>query len=211
MSQLRKRHFRVVAPLAVACVVAAVAAGSTAHGASKNSTIAFSMVRSAAATNAGCLPNASARVTVHSIGPVEVMTVKVSGLPAEHRLRLLRHPGAERAVRPVLVPGRHRDRRRMGPDQGVFIGRFNIETFIVAPGSAPAPVVHNQRRSRTPARTRPPRPCTRSTWACGSTRPPTPSRPAAPAPSRRSTANTTPASRRSAPAIPPTTKARFAS
>ena len=26
----------------------------------------------------------------------------------------------------------------------MFIGRFNIETFIVAPGSAPAPVVHNQ-------------------------------------------------------------------
>jgi hypothetical protein len=27
---------------------------------------------------------------------------------------------------------------------GIFIGRFSIETFIVAPGVAPAPVVHNQ-------------------------------------------------------------------
>ena len=31
-----------------------------------------------------------------------------------------------------------------GRADGVFIGRFNTETFIVAPGSAPAPVVHNQ-------------------------------------------------------------------
>ncbi len=27
---------------------------------------------------------------------------------------------------------------------GIFVGRFSIETFIVAPGSAPAPVVHDQ-------------------------------------------------------------------
>jgi hypothetical protein len=27
----------------------------------------------------------------------------------------------------------------------VFLGRFNIETFIVAPGTGPAPVVHNKR------------------------------------------------------------------
>ena len=30
-----------------------------------------------------------------------------------------------------------------GSGTGVFIGRFSIETFIVSPGSAPAPVVHN--------------------------------------------------------------------
>ena len=31
-----------------------------------------------------------------------------------------------------------------GEGHGRFIGRFNIETFIVAPNVAPAPVVHNQ-------------------------------------------------------------------
>src|SRR3954451_14232424 len=31
-----------------------------------------------------------------------------------------------------------------GRGTGVFVGRFNIETFIVAPGTAPAPVVHSQ-------------------------------------------------------------------
>ncbi|MFO1129453.1 MAG: hypothetical protein U1E66_13595 [Rhodospirillales bacterium] len=29
-----------------------------------------------------------------------------------------------------------------GVAQGTFLGRFNIETFIVAPGTGPAPVVH---------------------------------------------------------------------
>ena len=41
------------------------------------------MVRSAAAIGAGCLPNAAADVNVKSQGPVEVMNVKVEGLPAK--------------------------------------------------------------------------------------------------------------------------------
>ena len=32
----------------------------------------------------------------------------------------------------------------MGVARGEFIGRFNIETFIVAPNTAPAPVVHDK-------------------------------------------------------------------
>jgi hypothetical protein len=32
---------------------------------------------------------------------------------------------------------------RHGNGHGTFIGRFSIETFMVAPGSAPAPVVFN--------------------------------------------------------------------
>lgn len=45
-------------------------------------TINFNLERSQAAANAGCLAGASGSVTVRSIGPVEVMTVRVSGLPA---------------------------------------------------------------------------------------------------------------------------------
>src|SRR5580765_8475602 len=124
MSQLRKRHFRVVAPLAVACVVAAVAAGSTAHGASKNSTIAFSMVRSAAAANAGCLPNASARVIVHSIGPVEVMTVLVSGLPANTNFDffVIQVPNTPFGLSWYQGDIETNDG---GTGTGVFMGRFN--------------------------------------------------------------------------------------
>ena len=141
MSQLRKRHFTVVAPLAVACIVAAMAAGSIAHGASKNSTIIFTMVRSAGAANAGCLPNASARVIVHSNGPAEVMTVSVSGLPAD--------TGFDFFV--IQVPNTpfglswyqgDIETHGGGTATAVFIGRFTVETFIVAPNSAPAPLVH---------------------------------------------------------------------
>src|SRR3984885_14510513 len=42
----------------------------------------FTMVRSTAATTAGCLPSAKGRVTVHPLGPVEDLHVEVSGLPA---------------------------------------------------------------------------------------------------------------------------------
>ena len=141
MSQLRKRHFTVVAPLAVACVVAAIAARSTADAASKNSTIIFSMVRSAAAANAGCLPDASARVIVHSNGPAEVMTVSVSGLPADTDFDffVIQVPNT-----PFGLSWYQGDIETHGGGTAtaVFIGRFNVETFIVAPNSAPAPLVH---------------------------------------------------------------------
>jgi hypothetical protein len=41
----------------------------------------FRMIRSTTALNAGCLPDAMARVTIESEGPVEHMNVHVSGLP----------------------------------------------------------------------------------------------------------------------------------
>src|SRR5215468_7384177 len=47
----------------------------------KISTIRFDMVRSAAAENGMCLANASADVRVISLGPVELMSVDVKGLP----------------------------------------------------------------------------------------------------------------------------------
>ena len=43
--------------------------------ASAASSILFGMVRSAAVNNAGCALNATARVTINSLGPVEVMHV----------------------------------------------------------------------------------------------------------------------------------------
>ena len=44
--------------------------------------ISFDMVTSAVAANAGCLLAAEAEVTVHSLGPVERMDVRVKGLPS---------------------------------------------------------------------------------------------------------------------------------
>jgi hypothetical protein len=150
--------FALVGCVAVAVVAASLASGSTNSRISPNSAgkktsakavgdrITFDMGPSAAA--AGCLPNAGARVTVRSAGPVEVMDVFTHGLPAntEFDFFVIQVPNTPfglswyqgdietNASRPNADTNGH----------GQFIGRFNVETFIVAPGSAPAPVVHNQ-------------------------------------------------------------------
>ena len=139
--------------------------------------IHFHMVRSAAATNAGCLPNAAADVEVKSLGPVEKMRVRVKGLPphTDFDFFVIQVPNA-----PFGMSWYQGDIETDGHGRGhrTFVGRFNIETFIVAPDTAPAPVVHDQ-PIPTPPATRRPRRCTRTTWACGSTRRRMPPRPAA--------------------------------
>jgi hypothetical protein len=100
----------------------------------------FNMIRSPAlAPFKDFVPNAKATVTITSIGTVEVMTVVCSGLP----------PNTDFDFFVIQVPNApfglawYQGDIETGPDgtgAGVFIGRFSIETFIVAPGSAPAPV-----------------------------------------------------------------------
>jgi hypothetical protein len=106
--------------------------------------ISFQMVRSAAAENGSCLPDAVASVTVRPQGAVEVMDVNVSGLPAnkEFDFFVLQVPNAPFGL--AWYQGDlETDEQGNGHQQ--YVGRFNIETFIVAqpPGGQPAPVVHN--------------------------------------------------------------------
>ena len=145
MRQVLRRHWKVVAPLLICCVAFVGFAGSTASGASKSSsTIIFPMVRSAAAAaNAACVPNASARVIDHSVGPVEVMTVLVSGLPADTEFDFFVIQVPNNPFGLAWYQG-DIETHGGGTGTGVFIGRFNSETFIVGQGVAPAPVVHNQ-------------------------------------------------------------------
>lgn len=107
--------------------------------------IRFNMVVSQGAKT--CLPKASARVTVRSIGPVELMSVEVTGLPpkTDFDFFVIQVPKAPFGLSwyqgDIVTDGRGRGR-------GEFIGRFSIETFIVGPmpppgvGPTPAPVVH---------------------------------------------------------------------
>ena len=103
----------------------------------------FSMVRSAAAVAAGCIPDARARVTINSLGNVEVMHLEAAGLPpkTEFDAFIIQLPNA-----PFGLSWYQGDLTTDEDGRGVadFIGRFSIETFIVAPGSGPAPVVHHQ-------------------------------------------------------------------
>jgi hypothetical protein len=69
----------------------------------------FDLVRSAG-LNAfpSVAPNAHGRVKIESVGPVEIMKVKVWGLPPNTDFDLF-DSSAEQAVWPFLVPRRYRD------------------------------------------------------------------------------------------------------
>jgi len=110
----------------------------------------FAMVRSSGAVSAGCLLNALGRVTISPRGPVENMHVEVTGLPpnTEFDLFVIQLPNA-----PFGLSWYQGDIETDSTGRGVgdFVGRFSIETFIVAPGSGPAPVVHPVDASSNPA------------------------------------------------------------
>ncbi len=107
--------------------------------------IDFQMVRSAGAVAANCIQNAHAAVRVASLGPVEAMIVDIGGLPPNIELDLfvIQNPDA-----PFGMAWYQGDIETDANGEGhqLFVGRFNIETFIVAqpPGGQPAPVVHNR-------------------------------------------------------------------
>ena len=133
-------RWRVVTVLAVGLLALIGFAGSVAQGGEES--IAFKMVRSTTAVGAGCVPHGKAWVTVTSTGPTETMTVRVSGLPhsTDFDFFVIQVPDA-----PFGLAWYQGDiqTRRDGTGTGRFVGRFSIETFIVAPGVAPAPVVHD--------------------------------------------------------------------
>jgi hypothetical protein len=110
----------------------------------------FSMLRSTAAVGAGCLAGANASVTIRSLGPVEVMTVKAHGLPAntDFDLFVIQTPDAPFGLswyQGDLETGAD------GSATGRFVGRFSRETFTVAPGPTVAPRVHAGDATTNPA------------------------------------------------------------
>jgi hypothetical protein len=114
---------------------ASVTAGS-ALAASKASD--FDMVVAGGA--AKCLPNATGEVHIRSLGPVEEMKVEVDGLPpkTDFDFFVLQLPTAPFGVswyQGDLETDNH------GHGEQRFVGRFNVETFAVAPGAGPAPQV----------------------------------------------------------------------
>ena len=104
----------------------------------------FEMVRSAAAVAANCLRGAEAHATVTPLGPVEQMEIEAKNLPpnTEFNLFVIQAPNSPFGL--SWYQGDLESNAR-GAAQGTFTGRFNVETFIVAPGVAQAPSVHNKR------------------------------------------------------------------
>jgi hypothetical protein len=119
-------------------VLAALLAIGTAVAASMDRA-RFDMVVSPGA--AKCLPKARGEVSIHSLGPVEVMRVEVEGLPpnTDFDFFVIQTPNAPFGV--SWYQGDIETNRR-GEGEQRFIGRFSIETFAVSPGAVTPPQVH---------------------------------------------------------------------
>ena len=114
-----------------------IAAGS-AYGQNKRQFF-FDMVASKGAST--CVPDATARVGVVANGTTEDMSIYATGLPpgTDFDFFVIQVPNA-----PFGLSWYQGDVRTNGRGEAfaIFRGRFSVETFIVAPGVAPAPQVH---------------------------------------------------------------------
>ena len=140
MRRLPKRLTVVAAALVATISAGSIAFASTSASPTGDGFFAFRMVRSATAVTAGCLKRAEALVTITSVGPVEIMKVTARNLPrnTDFDLFVIQVPNAPFGI--SWYQG-DLDSNRFGQAHGTFIGRFSIETFAVAPGTAPAPKV----------------------------------------------------------------------
>jgi hypothetical protein len=130
---MMKRHILTTA----ACTLALTFAAAGSANAAGRNRISFNMVSANA-----CLPNARAHVRVVSTGTAEDMLIHASGLPAntDFDFFVIQVPKA-----PFGLSWYQGDVQTDENGEAVqfFRGRFSIETFIVAPGVAPAPLVFN--------------------------------------------------------------------
>jgi hypothetical protein len=122
--------------------------------ASAGDKIDFDLVRAAGLVSSGCLPDATGHVKVEAKEQVEEMEVKVEGLPPDtgFDLFVIQVPGA-----PFGLAWYQGDiqTKKDGKGHGKFVGRFNIETFIVATGSDIAPTPHDDLDASTNPVTKP--------------------------------------------------------
>jgi hypothetical protein len=137
--EIATRHLAVLLALVGLCLGGLM--GTAAAKPNHKPTISFDMVVSRGA--ATCLPHARGHLKITSLGPVEEMEVEVEGLPPHTNfdffvIQLPKAPFGLSWYQGDI------DTDDDGEGSGRFIGRFSIETFVVAPGSGPAPVVFNE-------------------------------------------------------------------
>jgi hypothetical protein len=140
MSTSRSLRIVLAASLAAFGAVGAVGAASASSNA-LNTTFTFDMARSAGVVAANCLQDAAASVRLVNHGETETMTVTATGLVpnSEYDLFVIQVPDA-----PFGIAWYQGDLQSDGTGAAhhSYVGRFSIETFAVAPGSAAAPVIH---------------------------------------------------------------------
>lgn len=131
------KQLRLLAPVATFGLSLAVLP-LTAEPDDPDDSVTFNLVVSAGAN--ACLPHASGAVKIKPVGSVEIMEVSVKGLPpnTSFDLFVIQVPKAPFGIS-WYQGDIQTDKNGSGHER--FIGRFSIETFAVAPGSAPAPAV----------------------------------------------------------------------
>lgn len=139
MSKLRTK---VATAVGAAALGAATLGVASADAGQNHPRINFAMQRSAGIVAAGCVPHAGAYVSVKQAGAVEIMTVDAWGLPANTDFDLFviqvpNNPFGVSWYQGDLESNAH------GKAHQRYAGRFSVETFAVAPNTAPAPVVHD--------------------------------------------------------------------
>jgi hypothetical protein len=115
-------------------------AGLTASQAWAKKPFKFDLVRSPAlSTSPDCVVNATGSATIRKAGPVEILKVKVEGLPpnTDFDFFVIQVPN-----KPFGIAWYQGDifTNSDGIGEGRFKGRFSQETFVVAPGVADAPL-----------------------------------------------------------------------
>ena len=146
LSHCRKLKVLACAGIGIAALTCTSAIAEAPPGSLNKAT--FDLVRSPGlASFPTVAPNAHGTVTVRTIGPVEIMKVTVEGLPpnTDFDLFVIQVPN-----KPFGLSWYQGDIQTDANGNGYreFIGRFSIETFIVAPGiaSAPADPFHDPNR-----------------------------------------------------------------
>src|SRR5262249_50106335 len=133
--RLRREAMKLSALLVASCAFAAVVPIHARAQSVAKKPITFTMVVSAGA--AKCLPKATATVVDHTIGPVEDLSVFVSGLPpnTDFDFFIIQVPTA-----PFGLAWYQGDiqTNKSGKGVGRFVGRFSSETFIVSLGAIPS-------------------------------------------------------------------------
>ena len=129
-----------------ALAVAALASTAALAGNNDEEEFKFDLVRNTQfdANFPNFAPNARGRVKIESVGPVEIMDVKVWGLPpnTDFDFFVIQVPHAPFGL--AWYQG-DIETNKFGVGHERFIGRFSIETFIVAlPPPQPAPLVFNE-------------------------------------------------------------------
>jgi hypothetical protein len=128
------------AVLAAGGVASAATTGNAA--AAKHPDLTFRVLRSAGSVAAGCLTHAKVTASITLGEPADTLVINGTGLPHNtgFDVFIIQVPNAPFGMswyQGDLHSNSH------GNAHAEFAGRFSEETFVVAPGSAVAPVVHN--------------------------------------------------------------------